>query len=69
MTAGIPVVGFHGAHPGHQAICSLGGLLHHLRLKVWVVHVGPDLGNDLWRDVVLVVRLQLLQKACNKRKQ
>ena len=43
---------------------SLGGLLDHLGLKVGVVHVGPDLGNDLRRDVVLVICLKLLQEPC-----
>ena len=46
---------------------SLGGLLHHLGLKVGVLHVGPDLDNDLWRDVVLVIRLKLLQEACRRK--
>lgn len=46
---------------------GLGGLLHHLGLKVWVVNVWPDLGDDLGRDVVLVVCLKLLQKACSSK--
>ena len=59
-TGRIPVVSFHGSDPGHQAKGGLGGFLDHLRLKVGVVHVGPDLGNDFSRDVVLVVCLKLL---------
>ena len=59
-TASVPVVGFHGSDPGHQAMGGLGGFLDHLGLKVGVVHVGPDLGNDLRRNVVLVICLQLL---------
>ena len=61
----VPVIGFHGSDPGHQAKGSLRGFLHHLRLKVGGVHVGPDLGNDLRRNVVLVICLKLLQEPCS----
>ena len=59
-TGRVPVVGFHSPDPGHQAMGGLGGFLDHLRLKVGIVHVGPDLGNDLRRDIVLVICLKLL---------
>lgn len=61
----VPVIGFHGSDPAHQAMGGLGGLLHHIRLKVGVLDVRPDFGNDVRKDVVLVVCLKLLQKACS----
>ena len=59
---GDPVIGLHCPHPGAKTICGLGCRLHLLRIKVWVLHVDPDLCDDVGRDVVLVVFLQTLKE-------
>lgn len=61
---GRPVVSFHGANPATEAVSRLAGFLHNIRLKVRLVHVRPDLLHHFPRYVVLVVGLQLVQKAC-----
>ena len=59
---GHPVVRLHGPHPAAEAERRLGGVLDLLGVEVRVLDVRPDLDDDLFRDVVLVVLAERVQE-------